>query len=146
MCNLHNQNAISTITVQYQQSDCNLHNQTVISQNKSPRHMPDTLWRIGAPMCKLPIFCNLSNQTAILLHCSQITQIALNCKTELQSQIAVDCSGLFLDYTDYTQIALFCNPFYDHVIHVIEVQSLAILKSFRVQMPRIAAGLQYLEE
>merc|ERR1739837_25959 len=72
-CNLSNQTAISAIRLQSQQSDCNLCN-----QSKTPRNMPDTLCRVGAPYVSCGTFaisaiglqskqsdCNLSNQTAI---------------------------------------------------------------------------------
>ena len=92
-CNLSNRTAISAIRLQSQQSDCNLSNWTAISairlqsqqsdcnlcnQSKTPRNMPDTLCRVGAPYVSCGIFaipaiglqsqqsdCNLSNQTAI---------------------------------------------------------------------------------
>merc|ERR1712012_779389 len=89
-CNLSNQTAILAIRLQSQQSDCNLSNQTAISAIRIK--VPDTLWRVGACICKLRNFCNLSNQTAISAIRLQSQQSDCN-PPALQSD-CVDCSWI----------------------------------------------------
>ena len=119
-----------TIRLQSQQSDCNLSN-----QSKTPRNKPYTLWSIGAPISKLPNFCNLSNQPAISTNrlqspqskCNLPNQSAISairvqspqpdCEIRVQSQPSeqnIDlncrtailyCSGLHLNYADNPSIA-----------------------------------------
>ena len=150
-CNLSNRTAISAIGLQSQQSDCNLSNQTAISairlqsdcnlcnQSKTPRNMPDTLCRVGAPYVSCETFaisairlqskqsdCSLSIQTAILLHCSWIAQIAVGLR-----RLQLDCGDCSLRHAVgltncICMLRNFCNLSNQTAISTIRLQSSCI--------------------